>query len=493
MPWHDIACVMTGAVATDLSRHFIQRWNAIRNNRLRNSTKGTTDRERHRKKPLLLPCYPCEPWTTFHLDKVLVDPRQSSVCQAQVLRSVCDWSLGVPAGNVRKGLRQEFHEWIKGSDKVTGSSTNNQDTEIGLETSILSAYINCILDAENFVYIENQFFISFITISDEDAEKASMDQLDVPSTHNAGSHTLTHHSAFTRLPPSSHSPKVKNRIMDALFIRILRAHRQRKPFRLYIILPLVPGFVGEYGDPSARSLYRILHFTRLSLFVGSNALIPRLKTFIPNPDEYVSICGLRTYNEWPDGNMRTEIVYVHSKFMIVDDRKMIIGSANLNDRSMRGKRDSELAVLIEMDPLESRQTNHSAFIRRVRRTLMAEHLGVLPSLRRAVCNEWPIEQLNDPVTDSFFYDVWKATANKNASIFEEVFNVVPTDNLLTFEECRKNKQKIPLIVSEPERAQQLLESVRGTLVTFPTLFLDLEDLTPPEGTMERVAPEKIWT
>lgn len=33
--------------------------------------------------------------------------------------------------------------------------------------------------------------------------------------------------------------------------------------------------------------------------------------------------------------------------MIVDDRKVIIGSANINDRSMLGTRDSELAVLIE--------------------------------------------------------------------------------------------------------------------------------------------------
>ena len=32
--------------------------------------------------------------------------------------------------------------------------------------------------------------------------------------------------------------------------------------------------------------------------------------------------------------------------MIVDDRKVILGSANINDRSMNGNRDSELAVLI---------------------------------------------------------------------------------------------------------------------------------------------------
>ncbi|KAJ2843520.1 hypothetical protein IWW36_005536, partial [Coemansia brasiliensis] len=40
----------------------------------------------------------------------------------------------------------------------------------------------------------------------------------------------------------------------------------------------------------------------------------------------------------------TELVYVHCKLMIVDDRYVIMGSANINDRSMCGNRDSEIAM-----------------------------------------------------------------------------------------------------------------------------------------------------
>lgn len=40
----------------------------------------------------------------------------------------------------------------------------------------------------------------------------------------------------------------------------------------------------------------------------------------------------------------SEIVYVHSKLIIVDDRVMLIGSANINDRSLLGTRDSEIGV-----------------------------------------------------------------------------------------------------------------------------------------------------
>lgn len=38
------------------------------------------------------------------------------------------------------------------------------------------------------------------------------------------------------------------------------------------------------------------------------------------------------------------MIYVHSKGMIVDDEYVIIGSANINQRSMEGTRDSEIAM-----------------------------------------------------------------------------------------------------------------------------------------------------
>ena len=37
-------------------------------------------------------------------------------------------------------------------------------------------------------------------------------------------------------------------------------------------------------------------------------------------------------------------IYVHSKLMIVDDVYAIVGSANINQRSLAGNRDSEIAV-----------------------------------------------------------------------------------------------------------------------------------------------------
>ncbi len=44
-----------------------------------------------------------------------------------------------------------------------------------------------------------------------------------------------------------------------------------------------------------------------------------------------------------NGKYVTEQIYVHSKLIVVDDKMAIIGSANINDRSLLGNRDSELA------------------------------------------------------------------------------------------------------------------------------------------------------
>ena len=43
----------------------------------------------------------------------------------------------------------------------------------------------------------------------------------------------------------------------------------------------------------------------------------------------------------------TEELYIHSKLLIVDDQRCLFGSANINERSMLGDRDSEIAVVYE--------------------------------------------------------------------------------------------------------------------------------------------------
>ena len=59
------------------------------------------------------------------------------------------------------------------------------------------------------------------------------------------------------------------------------------------------------------------------------------------------------------GKLVQEIVYVHSKLMIVDDKYVICGSANINDRSLIGKRDSELASVIRDEEFQDSVLNNT--------------------------------------------------------------------------------------------------------------------------------------
>lgn len=72
--------------------------------------------------------------------------------------------------------------------------------------------------------------------------------------------------------------------------------------------------------------------------INKTSLFGRLE-FIPNLDDFIFFYGLRQCGLVGSSPM-TEIIYVHSKLMIVDDERCIIGSANINDRSLLGNRDS---------------------------------------------------------------------------------------------------------------------------------------------------------
>ncbi|KAG9066893.1 hypothetical protein KI688_012805 [Linnemannia hyalina] len=79
----------------------------------------------------------------------------------------------------------------------------------------------------------------------------------------------------------------------------------------------------------------------------------------------------------------TEQLYIHSKLMIVDDRIIIIGSANINDRSQVGYRDSEIAIIIEDSETVTSKMNGVEYqagkiAHGLRTDLFKEHLGLLP-------------------------------------------------------------------------------------------------------------------
>lgn len=69
-------------------------------------------------------------------------------------------------------------------------------------------------------------------------------------------------------------------------------------------------------------------------------------------------------------------IYVHSKLLIVDDAVAVIGSANINQRSFDGSRDTEIGVsMYEMARVATEKSTPRGLIYGFRMSLWAEHLG----------------------------------------------------------------------------------------------------------------------
>jgi phospholipase D1/2 len=160
---------------------------------------------------------------------------------------------------------------------------------------------------------------------------------------------------------------LENTVGESLFRRISRAMAEKQRFKAVVLLPAYPGFE---GDPvtsycvRAVLLYQLGSIRRLKVRLGSFIMYegneadrlaassgpdsgvrwmclpwPLLQAALahehPGVDvnEYLAFYCLRSYDVFmPSGRAVTDHVYIHSKFMIVDDRVAVIGSANLNDR-----------------------------------------------------------------------------------------------------------------------------------------------------------------
>lgn len=143
------------------------------------------------------------------------------------------------------------------------------------------------------------------------------------------------------------------------------------------------------------------------------------------------------------------------ELMIVDDRRVLIGSANINERSQLGDRDLEIASVIEdLDMIDSKMNGEpykaARFAATLRREIYRQHLGLsepqmcppephqpepVTSAMRAV----DVPQLDvtgstedsiveDPLSDALLTRM-RQTGDRNTELFESVFHCVPTNQV----------------------------------------------------------------
>jgi len=173
------------------------------------------------------------------------------------------------------------------------------------EDSIYDAYCKSIENASQFIYIENQFFISY---------------------------SLGWEGRFDQ---DKNNPIVGNQVALKLVDKIIEKFKRNENFHCFIILPFYPEQDYSKGIHRAVGMKIISHQWK-----SLNYIYRSLKKITSLPiEEYLSVycLGATALN-------KRNMIYVHSKLMVVDDEYLLIGSANINERSLSAKLDTEICV-----------------------------------------------------------------------------------------------------------------------------------------------------
>ncbi|WVZ19005.1 hypothetical protein V8G54_006327 [Vigna mungo] len=322
-PWHDIHCKLEGSAAWDVLFNFQQRWEKQVGNQF---------------------LFPSSMLNEYFVPRsTAATTNDNDTWNVQLFRSI--------DGGAASGFPPD--------PKVAAESGLVSGNNNIIDRSIQDAYINAIRRAQNFIYIENQYFLG----SSYAWQASDIVVEDIGALH---------------LIPKELSLKIVSKIEAG------------ERFSVYVVIPMWPE-----GIPESDSVQAILDWQRrtMEMMYADIAQAIQRTGIEAHPRDYLTFFCLgsregQKYSEYtpteapePDTDYsraqksRRFMIYVHAKMMIVDDEYIIIGSANINQRSMDGARDSEIAM-------GAFQPRHLAFngpprgqIYGFRRALWYEHLG----------------------------------------------------------------------------------------------------------------------
>ncbi|OEL13457.1 Phospholipase D alpha 1 [Dichanthelium oligosanthes] len=323
-PWHDVHCRVEGPAAWDVLQNFEQRWRkqGSGDNLLVTLDKGWASSE-------------------------VVDDAES--WNVQVFRSIDGGAAaGFPESGDNAPEEAAARGLVSGKDHV-------------IERSIQDAYIHAIRRARDFIYIENQYFLgsSYAWKQNDGVTVEAINAL--------------------QLIPKELSLKIVSKIEAG------------ERFAVYVVVPMWPE-----GVPESGSVQAILDWQRrtMEMMYKDVTLAIRAKGLQADPRDYLTFfclgnreaprTGEYVPTERPDPDTDYEraqqarrfMIYVHAKTMIVDDEYVIVGSANINQRSMDGGRDTEIAMgAYQPSYLATRNRPARGQVHGFRVALWQEHLG----------------------------------------------------------------------------------------------------------------------
>ncbi|XP_050127247.1 phospholipase D delta-like [Malus sylvestris] len=350
-PWHDLHCKIEGPAAYDVLTNFEQRW--------RKATKWSELGQRFKRV------------SRWHDDALIKLERISWILSPSPSTAKDDPALWVSDENDPQNWHvQVFRSIDSGSLKGFPKDVYKAEAQnlvcaknLVVDKSIQTAYIDAIRSAQHFIYIENQYFVG--------------SSYGWPAYKEAGADNL---------------------IPMELALKIASKIRADERFAVYIVIPMWPE-----GVPSSASVQEILYWQGQTMQMMYEVVAKELKAMkVENahPHDYLNFYCLGNREKLPDtlschvnqtdrnGESHTVsasqkfqrfMIYVHAKGMVVDDEYVIIGSANINQRSMAGSRDTEIAMgAYQPHHTWGKKKRHPrGQVYGYRMSLWAEHLGMV--------------------------------------------------------------------------------------------------------------------
>ncbi|KAK4792258.1 hypothetical protein SAY86_022693 [Trapa natans] len=344
--WHDMHCKIEGPAAYDILTNFEQRWKKAtkwRNFKLSHVT--------HRHEDALIKLerisWILSPGSDGEGDEALQvrDENDPENWHVQIFRSIDSGSV--------KGFPKSIKD-AEAKNLVCGKN-------LKIDKSIHTAYVKAIRSAQHFIYIENQYFLG--------------SSYYWPSHKNAGANNL---------------------VPMELALKIVSKISANERFSVYVVIPLWPE-----GSPNSSSVQEILFWQGQTMSMMFQIIAQALQkaglSGQYSPRDYLNFYCLgkreplsaecsANISSSSENNLaallqkhRRFMVYVHAKGMIVDDEYVLMGSANINQRSLDGSRDTEIAMgsyQPEYTWAQKKRHPHGQ-VYGYRMSLWAEHLGML--------------------------------------------------------------------------------------------------------------------
>jgi phospholipase D1/2 len=182
---------------------------------------------------------------------------------------------------------------------------------------------------------------------------------------------------------------------------------------------------------------------------------------------YITLLNLRNHAQLGNRYV-TEQIYIHTKMIIVDDRYAMVGSANINDRSLLGDRDSEIAVLMldKQDALtDIGAIDGTQLTRKSARDL---RMAVWTKIFGSAAGE-----LDDAIKRPAAQKSWEAIrkiATDNTDLYDRAFTFIPANGRGIWPVTPMPSDNAFWNAARHESGASQLKSVKGYVTLLPWLW-----------------------